>query len=237
MNIKILYDNKALSPEYACGWGFSCLIDERVLFDTGEKGDALIANMEKCSVDIKKIEMIVISHEHRDYVGGLWEILKQKPQLPVYCPSNVSDDFKNKVKEAKGRFIACTSLTKIVPDIYVTGDMTGRYKLRYLPEQALIIKSSEGLLVVTGCAHQDIIAVIEKVNALFPDESIALVMGGFHMSGYTKNEVLEVIQFFQNQSVKKVGPSHCTGAAAENLFRNKYDKNFIALKAGLVFDI
>jgi len=237
MNIKILYDNKSLSPEFASGWGFSCLIDNRILFDTGEKGEALISNMEKLSVNIKKIEAIVISHEHRDHIGGLWEILKRKPETFFYCPSNVSEDFKDKVKKSGGRLVGCTSLTKIASDMYVTGDMTGRYKMKYLPEQALMIKSSEGFIIVTGCAHTGIIEILERKNALFPDDDIAFVMGGFHMSGHDKKEAFEVVERFQEWNVKKVGPSHCTGAAAENLFRDKYGKNFVALKAGLIFDI
>jgi len=35
MNIKILFDKKVPSREYASGLGFAALIDNRVLFDTG----------------------------------------------------------------------------------------------------------------------------------------------------------------------------------------------------------
>ena len=35
MNIKILHDNQA-KKNFQCGWGFSALVDNSTLFDTGE---------------------------------------------------------------------------------------------------------------------------------------------------------------------------------------------------------
>ena len=50
MNIKILYDNYSYSDEYLSGWGFSCLIDNSILFDVGEDFVKLDYNMKKMNV-------------------------------------------------------------------------------------------------------------------------------------------------------------------------------------------
>ena len=79
MKVRILYDNFAVSRELSVGWGFSCIINDCLLFDAGESGKALLENLHALEVDLDSIEGVVISHDHWDHTGGLWEILKEKP--------------------------------------------------------------------------------------------------------------------------------------------------------------
>ena len=57
--IKVLFDKDTLDKRLKSGWGLSFLIDENVLFDTGENGKYLLRNMEVLSVNIEKIEKTV----------------------------------------------------------------------------------------------------------------------------------------------------------------------------------
>ena len=41
MEVKIVFNNDVVSDKFISGWGFSCLVDNRVLFDTGEKAEYL----------------------------------------------------------------------------------------------------------------------------------------------------------------------------------------------------
>ena len=72
MRLKIVYDNEALKG-YKKDWGFSCLVEgeKNILFDTGAKADILLENMKKMGIDVKKIDAVVLSHNHRDHTGGL----------------------------------------------------------------------------------------------------------------------------------------------------------------------
>ena len=47
MKIKILFDKDTKNKRLYTGWGVSFLIDEKILFDTGENGQWLMENMEK----------------------------------------------------------------------------------------------------------------------------------------------------------------------------------------------
>ncbi|MFA5101478.1 MAG: MBL fold metallo-hydrolase, partial [Candidatus Omnitrophota bacterium] len=78
MNIKVLYDKNTTNKKLHTGWGVSFLIDDTILFDTGEKGESLLENMRSLGVDINKIEAVVLSHDHWDHTGGLWDLLKMK---------------------------------------------------------------------------------------------------------------------------------------------------------------
>jgi 7,8-dihydropterin-6-yl-methyl-4-(beta-D-ribofuranosyl)aminobenzene 5'-phosphate synthase len=81
MNIKILYDNQA-KQGFQYGWGFSALIDDTILFDTGESVDPLLLNIRAFNVDAENINRVVLSHEDWDHVGGVAIIKK-------FCPVTV----------------------------------------------------------------------------------------------------------------------------------------------------
>lgn len=46
MQIKILFDSVALDDRFLSGWGVSYLIDNKILFDTGEKSSSLFRNIK-----------------------------------------------------------------------------------------------------------------------------------------------------------------------------------------------
>ena len=112
MRIKVIFDKGALDKNLCTGWGVSFLVDDKILFDTGENGEWLLKNMRSLGVEIKKIEAVVISHDHWDHWGGLWEILKEKKGLKVYSCPGFSKEFKDKAKEAQAELIEVPSSTR-----------------------------------------------------------------------------------------------------------------------------
>jgi 7,8-dihydropterin-6-yl-methyl-4-(beta-D-ribofuranosyl)aminobenzene 5'-phosphate synthase len=69
MKITIVYDNEVLGKGLTAGWGFSCLIDNDVLFDTGGDGVALLNNMRELGIDSNGIKSVVLSHRHGNHTG------------------------------------------------------------------------------------------------------------------------------------------------------------------------
>ncbi len=247
MRIKVIFDKDALDKallfrrdEGVCspdknlhtGWGVSFLIDDRILFDTGEKGEWLIENMRSLGIDIKKIEAVVISHDHWDHTGGLWEILKVRKGLTVYACPGFSKAFKDKAKEAQAELIEIKKPAEISENIFVTGEIAGAYHGKYMPEQAIILKTKNGLTVITGCAHPGVLKMVEKAKARFPAEPVYLVLGGFHLMESDKRAIEIVVENFKRMNILKAGPTHCSGGAAEDIFKKYYEGNFVPIKAG-----
>jgi len=113
-------------------------------------------------------------------------------------------------------------------DVYTTGELgTG------IIEQSLAVKTAEGLVVVTGCAHPGIVEVVRKAKALSGDE-VYLVLGGFHLGGKSQREIEGIISEFRRLGVRKVAPCHCTGEQAIKMFRQEYGEDFIQAGAGKV---
>ncbi len=237
MKVQVLFNNEAISGDLSAGWGFSCLVNKYILFDTGESEKYLFKNMKNMGIDISDIEAVVISHNHWDHTGGLWELLNAKRGLKVYACPNFSREFNNKVKELKGELVTADKFTKVAKDIYTTGEIQGEYKGQDMPEQALVVKTKNGITAITGCAHPGIIKIVEKIKSESPSEQFYLVFGGFHLMNKDKRTISTIVDTFKELGIKKVGPTHCSGKEAERIFEEKYQDNFISVKAGQILDI
>jgi 7,8-dihydropterin-6-yl-methyl-4-(beta-D-ribofuranosyl)aminobenzene 5'-phosphate synthase len=237
MDIKILFDKNTNNKKYHTGWGVSFLIDDKILFDTGEKGEWLIENMRTLQVDITGIEAVVISHDHWDHSGGLWKLLERRPELKIYICPHFSQEFKKRVKSLKGDLIEQNSFLEISKNIYLTGEISGKYKGKFIAEQALVLKTVNGLTLLTGCAHPGIVKILEKAQEKFPGKVIYLVFGGFHLMDKDKRAIEIIVERFKEMKVQNVGPTHCSGRDAEEIFRREYGKNFIEVKTGTKIEV
>jgi len=232
MKIRILFDKETENKNLHTGWGISFLVGGKILFDTGENGIWLMKNMKNLNVDIAEVKAVVISHDHWDHHGGLWGLLKRKNGLTVYACPNFSAEFKNKVKRLGGTLKENKKTTEILKNIFVTGEIEGEYKDKYMPEQALVIKTGNGISVITGCAHPGIIKILNTVKKNFPKENIYAALGGFHLMNRDKGLIAVIADAFKKMGVIKTGATHCSGPNAEEIFKLKYKKDFLPIKVG-----
>ncbi|MBN3040024.1 MAG: MBL fold metallo-hydrolase [Candidatus Omnitrophica bacterium] len=237
MEIKVVFNNDVINNSFCSGWGFSCLVDGSILFDTGEKAQYLFNNAGLMGIDISAVEAIVISHDHWDHTGGLWDLLKKRKSLPVYSCPGFSREFKNKVVKAGGILKEANEFVQVAENIYVTGEIAGWYKGSYMPEQALVVKTDSGLTLITGCSHPGILRIIERVKEEFSGEVIKLAFGGFHLMDKDKREIRLIVEKLIDMGVKNVGPTHCTGYEAQMVFKQNYGDNYISVKAGQMFGV
>jgi 7,8-dihydropterin-6-yl-methyl-4-(beta-D-ribofuranosyl)aminobenzene 5'-phosphate synthase len=66
---------------------------------------------------------------------------------------------------------------------------------------------------------------------------VLLVIGGYHLGGKSKEEIEEIIQGFRKLGVRYVGPCHCTGDKAGQLFEQEYQENYIDVGAGKIITL
>jgi 7,8-dihydropterin-6-yl-methyl-4-(beta-D-ribofuranosyl)aminobenzene 5'-phosphate synthase len=190
MDLTIVYDDEPSDDQrLIADHGFSCWIesdDEVILFDTGTKGDILLHNLKHCGKDPSRISKIVLSHEHYDHNGGLPMLLSQLNQVTVY-----------RIDERP----SASSITSIaVREPMRIGDgicSTGRLPGSPLDEQSLIVELEHGLVVLTGCSHSGVGAIL---NVAGQQGKVLGLIGGFH--GFSEFDVLEPLSC--------ICPCHCT---------------------------
>jgi len=102
---------------------------------------------------------------------------------------------------------------------------------RSIPEQALVIRTGQGLVIITGCAHPGIVAIVEQAQEMFA-EPIHLVLGGFHLGSKNIAEIDAIRRDFRRLGVAQVAPCHCTGERAISMFAAEYGDNFIQTGVG-----
>ena len=234
MTMRIVYNNIAYDKELTCGWGMGCVIEgleKTILFDTGGDGTILLSNMERMGINPEEIDIVVLSHIHGDHTGGLRAFLHSNPDVTVYLPASFPSDFKSGVCRQGARIVEISKPVEIIPDVYSTGELG-----TWIREQALIIRSVEGLVIVTGCAHPGIINIAKKAIQIL-DDDIYLITGGFHLGGASNREIQRVMSELKALGVKKIAPSHCTGDRVIKHFKNAWGDNFLEGGCGAYINV
>lgn len=176
-------------------WGFSALVTgpkKTILFDTGSEGPLLLENMAKLEIDPGRIDLVVLSHVHKDHTGGLTGLLRVNSRVQVFLPHVFPARFKEAVRGYGATVVEVREPQEIAGNVYTTGLLGRRVK-----EQALVLRTQRGLVVLTGCAHPGIVRILKKVRSLHP-EDILLVVGGFHLEWVTKGKIEAIIAAFRS---------------------------------------
>jgi len=232
--ILILYDNNTFRGDLIPAWGFSCLIilpPYQILFDSGGDPSILIKNMHEMDIDPEKIDTVVLSHGHGDHVGGLSGFLQYQHGVPVYIPKSFPKRFKEEVGIMGADVEEVGGPVMIHPGVYTTGELG-----RSLKEQSLVLKTCEGLVIITGCAHPGIVEIVTHVRELFK-ENVYLLIGGFHLMGKSQKEIREIAKKLDELKVERIAPCHCSGDTARDSFKQYYGDHYITCAAGLVIEI
>ena len=234
LSLTIVYDNNPHDDRLETRWGFSCYIkgaEKTILFDVGGEGSVLVSNMEKLKIDPKTVNAIVLSHIHYDHIGGLSYFLKKNQNVTVYMPRSLPQSVKDTVRLAGARLADVHKPIKICKDVYSTGELG-----TFIKEESLIVKTSKGLIVITGCAHPGVVNIVKRAKEILKSD-VYLVLGGFHLCWMSLSKVKRIINGVKKEGVKKVAPCHCSGDLARKQFEKAYGKDFILVGAGKTITI
>lgn len=232
--LTIVYDNNQYDRALETRWGFSCYIkgtEKTLLFDVGGEGSVLIGNMEKLEIDPHTVDAVVLSHVHYDHIGGLSYFLSKHSSVTVYMPRSLPQSVKDTVRLAGAHLVEVHGPMKICKDVYSTGELG-----TFIMEESLIIRTSKGLIVITGCAHPGIVDIVERAKELIKSD-VYMVLGGFHLCWMNLSQVKEVIKGVKGAGCKKVAPCHCSGDLARKQFEKVYGNDFILIGVGKTITI
>ncbi len=231
--ITIVYDNNPGRKDLTAAWGFACVIqglEKTILFDTGGNGKILLENMRRLHLDPGAIDAVVLSHVHGDHTGGLASFAKVRSNVPVYLPTGFPAAFKKQARslglepqEAADSHVVC-------PGAQTTGTL-GRGAIE---EQGLCVKTRQGWILITGCAHPGV-ANMAAQGKKVTGGPIHLVMGGFHLLRHSASQIDKVIDRFVELGVQRVGPCHCTGDPARDAFKRRFGTRCTLAGVGSAF--
>ncbi len=233
--ITIIYDNNPFTRGLRTDWGFSCLVEignTKLLFDTGDDGNILLSNMLKLKINPKDIDSVFLSHFHNDHTGGLGNFLDKNLNVTVYYPQSFPEQLIELIKNSGAAAVPVFSFQEIQKNIFSLGEINGT-----IPEQSLAVRTNQGIVVITGCAHPDIIKILQRAKEQFPNEKIFLALGGFHLFNQSEKDINNKVNEIINMNIISLGPCHCSGDLARKIFKEAYKEKFIESGVGKVFKI
>jgi len=129
-----------------------------------------------------------------------------------------------------GNFVLVNQLTEVSPGIFLVRTVSQKTGSLELPELTLAIKRPDGLLLVDGCSHAGIEAILGATSAVDPRTEI--VFGGLHLVTTPLAEIDALVENLKTKwKVQRIAPGHCTGEPAFARLRKAYGENY--LYAGL----
>ncbi|MDY0202015.1 MAG: MBL fold metallo-hydrolase [Bacteroidales bacterium] len=234
MKISILVDNTP-GPNTLAEHGLSYFIEyegNKILFDTGQT-DLFLRNAEIMNLDIRDVQQIVLSHGHYDHGNGLNYINGGNLICHPACfakryrkNGGAYIGLKNDEESIRDKFTLITTAQPHelfqgayflgeIPRItdfesqttsFVFDDETPDY---VMDDSALAFRVNNGVFVITGCGHAGIVNTLEYAKKVTGQQTIAGVMGGFHLKE-NNLQTQKTIEYLKKNNVKRVYPSHCT---------------------------
>jgi 7,8-dihydropterin-6-yl-methyl-4-(beta-D-ribofuranosyl)aminobenzene 5'-phosphate synthase len=137
-----------------------------------------------------------------------------------------------------GEFIVHKEPYELHPGIWITGpiprihpennwtpfmqiERDGSLEEDTIPEdQALVIRTAKGLIVLAGCGHAGIVNTMEYARKIADGKTIHAVLGGFHLMSLTDKKVAWTGTKMHEFGVEQVLGAHCTGINAVKLLRD-----------------
>lgn len=215
LRITILYDNTAWQKNLTPDWGFSCMVEfsgRKMLFDTGAHADILANNMKTLGVDARDMDLVFISHDHWDHIGGM-AVVQDNPEIPVYVPVSLNTEGEH-FRDMKN-LIRVDAASRISDKIWSTGELKG------IEHSMALCLPDDEVVVVAGCSHPGVREIVKAAGAF---GNVTTVIGGLH--GFDDYDLVK--------SLTRICPTHCTQHIQE--IAELYPEKYIPGGAGKIFE-
>ncbi len=240
MKITVLAENTTRRTDLISEHGLSLLIEtahHTILFDMGQT-DAFLRNADTLGVDLKAVDIAILSHGHYDHGGGMAAFLHRNTKAPVYLQSGAFGKHFNGTAKYIGldptlqnserlRFVnevlrlddkltllSCNDRPRPYPtDPF--GLMCEKDGVLvpddFLHEQYLLIREAGKTVLISGCSHKG----IRNIAAWFAPD---VLVGGFHLSKLDPDSAADAQRFdtLAHDLLKHKTTyytAHCTGQA------------------------
>ncbi|MGI6712349.1 MAG: MBL fold metallo-hydrolase [Bacillota bacterium] len=238
-----------------------------LLFDTGQSGlfleNARFMKLELEKVDkvvlshghydhtgglehLLKLNPGIKIYAHPDASQKRFYFQPGKPAREIGMPEGV--------RPFKENFCFARESKEIIPGCFTTGEITRVFKSEetikgffldpqgktpdyVCDDQALIVRTSVGPVVILGCCHSGLENTLEQVAELTGTRSFPLVLGGMHLSNVSENYINRAAEALQRFSIQKIGVAHCTGYYGAIKLEQLFFGEIMECNVGSIFEL
>ena len=233
---------------------------KKIIFDTG-KSDKVIENLKRLNIDIFQIDYFIISHGHRDHIGGLLYLLDmgidpQKVIVERRALNTFSFNFffkreigltpeeLGKLEVVKG--VEVDGVYKLEEGIFLISPGREGSSLYYKGDKpddfsheiSLVVVEDDRLNIVVGCCHFGLERLVDLVKRQFKGREINSIIGGLHTRSLPLNPIatMRFISLLKRSRVRSYYLGHCTGRGTILLLR-RFINGINRISIGKRYDI
>ena len=233
--------------------------------------DAFLENAKTLGVDLQSVDSVFLSHGHYDHSSGILPFAAINSNASIYMQENALLPYYHKteteeryigIDPAIGELEQLTVLSGdiiIDEELALFANVTGRelwpkgnlelkkkvgndfIQDEFDHEQYLVITEGNKKVLISGCAHNGILNILDHYYHLYgayPDA----VISGFHMkkkSGYTTEDIATIKETAERLSKlpTKFYTGHCTGEEPYEMMKEIMDGQLEYVYSGRVIEI
>jgi 7,8-dihydropterin-6-yl-methyl-4-(beta-D-ribofuranosyl)aminobenzene 5'-phosphate synthase len=239
---------------------------KRILFDTGDNPEIFAHNVKAAGVDLTKLDFVVMSHRHGDHMGGLTYLLSVNPKVKIYAPkegfgvygSSLPSSFyrKNDALPPDMRYYSgappeimkfgsawptanfelIDKTTEVAPGVTLIALVSDAPGTKELKELSLAINTPDGVVVVVGCSHPGIEAIVAEAAKINP--RVRFIAGGFHLVVAQDPAIEKVASSLRDTwKVEWIAPGHCTGEYTFAALKQSFGGHYVYAGLGTVIEL
>ena len=104
-------------------------------------------------------------------------------------------------------------------------------------EQVLVLLTENTYSVISACSHRGITNILQAVAAEFPQRSLKLLIGGFHIHNAGEVKYQLIADYLKSHTPEMFGVGHCTGIDQFARFSKDFGDKVFYNHAGKVVEI
>jgi 7,8-dihydropterin-6-yl-methyl-4-(beta-D-ribofuranosyl)aminobenzene 5'-phosphate synthase len=236
---------------------------KRILFDAGDNPDIIAQNVKAAGVDLTRLDLVVISHRHSDHIGGLTYLLKVNPNVKIYAPREIFGVFGSSLPSSFYRkadvlppemryfdgnppavmnfgnawpganFELIDKTTEVSPGMTLIALVSDAPGTKELKELSLAIDTPEGIVLIVGCSHPGIEAIVTEAARI--NMHIHFLAGGLHLVAAPDSVVGKVVTSLRDKwKVNWIAPGHCTGEPVFLALKQAFGERYLYAGLGTV---
>jgi len=261
--INLVEDTQGASgAEFEHGLSFYIETPKHKLLSDAGATDMFIRNADLLGVRLETVDTLILSHGHYDHSGGIMPFVKLNPTAKIYMRSNAGGEYYHDERYIGidkeilklPQVVLTEDLLEIDDELSLFSGIRGNRlrprgnKLlsefvedvqlldRFTHEQCLVISAEGKKILVSGCAHNGILNVLDRYAEIYggaPDE----VVSGFHMmkkGDYTAEEIAEIKETAEllTKLPTRFHSGHCTGKPAFDIMKKIMGEQLCEIHSG-----
>lgn len=175
MKVNILVEDKPVDEVFKSEFGLSMYIEydgKNILFDVGSSS-AIYDNAKLLNIDLEEVDYVILSHGHRDHLGGLKHMMPIVKKSEVYASQFIDGEYyanlltKGLTYIGIDKEIDTSSFKKIKEDpIFITDNIaiiTNKYEDKFKPYgNKSLFQKIDQKYVLDDFSHEIILVIREN---------------------------------------------------------------------------